>query len=93
MFRVLGPDAPWVTAEIVSLLENGAKPFEDRFVWPDPPVNSLDSKTRLPTCAHFCDVAELFSAVDVLGSASGGNKLEKFAQLIRLGGRLTLPLG
>lgn len=56
-WRQLGPEVPWLTAEVVAWLEASARPFADRFRWPAAPRWDRDRKTSLPTIAYFSDLA------------------------------------
>jgi len=58
--RALGPDAPWLTAEIVALARAAGEPFAARFRWPH--CSNLDHKTGAPFFAHFVDVANLLTS-------------------------------
>jgi diguanylate cyclase (GGDEF)-like protein len=69
LFRVLGPEGPWLTARIVRLVEDSARPFHARFRFPHIPMANLDRKTGLPFYAYFDDVASLFSALGGLSNA------------------------
>lgn len=69
LFRVLGPEGPWLTARVVRLLEDSVRPFGARFRFPHVPLANLDRKTGLPFYAYFDDVASLFSALGGLSKA------------------------
>jgi diguanylate cyclase (GGDEF)-like protein len=66
LFRVLGPEGPWLTAQITSLLEDCSRPFRARFRFPHAPHANLDRKTGVPFFAYFDDVASLFGALEGL---------------------------
>jgi diguanylate cyclase (GGDEF)-like protein len=69
LFRVLGPEGPWLTSHVVGFLEDSERPFHVRFRFPHVPQMNLDRKTGLPFFAHFDDVASLFSALGGLACA------------------------
>jgi GGDEF domain-containing protein len=66
LWRALGPDAPWITAEVVELLEALALPFSARFRWPHVHASHRDRKTLLPSFGHFLELCELFGSVGSL---------------------------
>ena len=70
LFRVLGPEGPWLTAQLVRLLEDCNRPFRARFRFPHVPQANLDRKTGVPFYAYFDDVASLFGALDGLAKSS-----------------------
>lgn len=61
LWRALGPDAPWLTFEIMSLIERGTRPFDARFRWPFLAAANRDRKTGLPFYAYYADLAQLFA--------------------------------
>ena len=62
-WRALDPEAPWLTAEVVRLLEASRLPFAKRFTWPYVPPWSLDRKTKVPTFDYFDDIANVFASI------------------------------
>lgn len=60
LFRALGPETPWLTDVITSLLEESGRPFAERFRWPYLPDDNRDHKTRLPFYAYFTQLATMF---------------------------------
>ncbi len=68
-FRALGPEAPWLTAEIRAWLVDASRPFSDRFEWPYVPDFNLDHKTRVPFFAAFSELARFFGALEGLAAA------------------------
>ncbi|MCG8424587.1 MAG: GGDEF domain-containing protein [Proteobacteria bacterium] len=68
-WRVLGPEAPWLTAEILSWMSNTMRPFAERFRWPHLPEANRDRKTGAPFYAYFCDLTRLFASVRGLSTA------------------------
>lgn len=63
LWRALGPDAPWITHEVLELLEALALPFSARFRWPHVHASHRDRKTQLPSFGHFLELCELFGSV------------------------------
>ena len=72
-YRVLGPEAPWLTDAVQRYFESAARPFASRFQWPRISHFALDQKTGLPGFAHFADLAEVFAGVDGLVSPVPGD--------------------
>lgn len=70
LWRVLGPEAPWLTGEILGLLFALSRPFAERFRWPFLAESNRDHKTGLPFFAYFADLAELFSSLPGLASST-----------------------
>ncbi len=62
-WRALDPETPWLTAEIVRLLETSRLPFAKRFAWPYVPPWSVDRKTKVPTFDYFDDIASIFGSI------------------------------
>jgi GGDEF domain-containing protein len=69
LWRAVGPDAPWLTSELLALLDTFERPFAERFRWPFLAAENRDRKTRLPFFAYFADLARLMSALPGLASA------------------------
>jgi GGDEF domain-containing protein len=69
MWRALGPDAPWLTHQIVTWAEDARRPFADRFRWPHRAEAMRDHKTGLPFFAYFAELAELFARMPGLAGA------------------------
>lgn len=63
LWRALGPEAPWLTYEVIRWLEAAAQPFARRFRFPYILESNRDHKTRLPFYAYFVDVARLFETL------------------------------
>jgi GGDEF domain-containing protein len=70
LWRALGPDAPWLTAEVLGWLVMARRPFADRFRWPFVSDANCDRKTTLPFYAYFADLARLFSSLSGLGAVT-----------------------
>ncbi len=69
LWRALGPEAPWLSAEIVELATDLARPFAERFRWPHCGRSSVDQKTRIPSFAYFLDLARLLASMPGLATA------------------------
>lgn len=69
LWRGLGPDAPWVTAEVLAIEASSRAPFAERFQWPFVAPSHRDRKTGLPSFGHFLELTELFCAVETLSRA------------------------
>lgn len=69
LFRALGPDAPWTTAQIALWAKSASRPFGARFEWPHRAEAIRDHKTGLPFFAYFADLADLFATMPGLASA------------------------
>lgn len=69
LWRVFGPEAPWLTAEIVAFARAARQPFAARFRWPHCGRSLLDQKTGVPFFAHFIDIANLLATLPGLASA------------------------
>lgn len=69
LWRAVGPEAPWLSSEIVTLLLAARQPFSLRFRWPYLPPTHRDHKTRLPFFAYFADLARLMAALPGLRTA------------------------
>ena len=63
LWRALGPDAPWLTVQILSLLRAMRRPFAERFRWPHRAETMRDHKTRIPFFAYFAELAQLFATL------------------------------
>jgi len=63
LWRALGPEAPWLTFEIIRWLKASVTPFDRRFRWPFLLDVNRDHKTQLPFYAYFVDVARLFETL------------------------------
>ena len=69
-WRVLGPEMPWLTGEIVRWLERVTLPFDRRFRWPRLSEATLDSKTRLPGYGYFRACTELCAGLPGLAASA-----------------------
>jgi broad specificity phosphatase PhoE/GGDEF domain-containing protein len=66
-WAAIGPELPFLAAEVASLRDRLALPFAERFRWPHVPDRTLDLLTRLPVRDAFEGLAELFGCVKALG--------------------------
>jgi GGDEF domain-containing protein len=69
-WRALGPDAPWLTLEVLRWLLAARRPFAERFRWPFLHAYNRDRKTLLPFYAYFVDLSRLFAALPGLSSSN-----------------------
>lgn len=69
-WRACGPEAGWLTVEILAWLQRADRPFAERFAWPHLAVTNRDRKTGLPFYGYFSDLERLFDAVPGLAGAS-----------------------
>jgi GGDEF domain-containing protein len=69
LWRALGPDAPWLTAEVIALALALRQSFAARFRWPHCGRSLLDHKTGVPFFAHFIDIANLLASIPGLASS------------------------
>lgn len=69
LWHALGPDAPWLTSEILAWSVNSRQPFAARFRWPHRAQLLRDHKTGLPFFAYFIELADLFATMPGLASA------------------------
>ena len=82
LWRALGPEAPWLTAEIVTFADAARQPFAARFRWPHCGRSLLDQKTGVRFFAHFIDIANLFATlpglalgfIDLIGFRAFNNR-------------------
>jgi diguanylate cyclase (GGDEF)-like protein len=68
LWRALGPEAPWLSGQVLGLWQLFEQPFAARFRWPYLPEHNRDHKTRLPFFAYFADLAQLLAALPGLSS-------------------------
>ncbi len=68
-WRACGPEATWLTVEILAWLRCSSRPFSDRFAWPHLAVTNRDRRTGLPFYGYFADLERLFEAVPGLARA------------------------
>jgi GGDEF domain-containing protein len=63
-----GPEAVWLSGEVLELVALGKRPFAERFRWPYVPNENRDRKTNLPFYSYFADIVRLFSAIPGLAN-------------------------
>jgi GGDEF domain-containing protein len=63
LWSVLGPEAMWLTGEVLGLFRARSRTFAERFRWPFLSSSNRDRKTGLPFFAYFADVARLFASL------------------------------
>ena len=68
-WRACGPEATWLTIEILAWLRRSTLPFDERFTWPHLAVTNRDRRTGLPFYGYFADLERLFEAVPGLTRA------------------------
>ena len=68
-WRLMGPEAPWITHEIMRWLGTATQPFARRFRWPRMSESTMDSKTGVPGFGYFRAFAELAAALPGLAQA------------------------
>ncbi len=67
-WHVLGPEAAWLTSELVALVRRCGLPFADRFTWPHLALEHLDRRTGLPFLSYLQGVVALAATLPRLGS-------------------------
>lgn len=67
--RLIGPEWPWVAAELLSFKDWSATPFRERFRWPHVPTSMIDTKTAVPGFEAYLALARLFEGVPGLDDA------------------------
>lgn len=70
LWGALGPEAPWLSSELVALFIAADQPFAHRFRWPYLPPANRDAKTGLPFFAYFSALAALFAELPGLAQSS-----------------------
>jgi len=68
-WRACGPEATWLTVEILGWMRRSTRPFAERFAWPHLAVTNRDRKTGLPFYGYFADLERLFDAIPELAAA------------------------
>ena len=68
-WRACGPEAAWLTVEIVAWLLGAGRPFAQRFAWPHVAVMNRDRRTGIPFYGYFADLERLFQGVPGLSDA------------------------
>ena len=65
----MGPEAAWLTLAVEGLESRLARPFPERFRWPQLAVEQRDRRTGLPFLGYLSDLARLFAEVPSLAAA------------------------
>jgi GGDEF domain-containing protein len=68
-WRACGPEATWLTVEVLAWLRCSKSPFAERFRWPHLAVTNRDRRTSLPFYGYFADLERLFQATPGLSAA------------------------
>jgi GGDEF domain-containing protein len=68
-WRALGPEATWLSVEIVDWLRSVPQPFAERFEWPHVALTDRDRRTGLPFFGYYSDFARLCAEVEALSGA------------------------
>ena len=66
--NVIGPEWPWLTAELVRYLRWAHLPFTERFRWPNVAPSAMDNRVGVPRFEGYLALADLFRAVPSLGA-------------------------
>jgi GGDEF domain-containing protein len=61
-----GPEAAWLTMAVDELVECAARPFPERFAWPQLSVEHRDRRTGLPFLGYLADLERVFDEVPAL---------------------------
>jgi GGDEF domain-containing protein len=69
LWWALGPDAPWLTGEVLRWFDSAARPFGERFTWPFVADHNCDRKTGLPFFSYYAGLADLFATLPGLARA------------------------
>jgi GGDEF domain-containing protein len=64
---LIGPEWPWMAAELALLTPWAARPFTERFRWPNVPPSAMDPRVGVPRFEGYLALADLFRAVPALG--------------------------
>jgi GGDEF domain-containing protein len=68
-WRAFGPEATWLTVEILGWLRAIERPFPERFRWPSIALTDRDRRTGLPFYAYYADFERLCTEVTGLAQA------------------------
>ena len=63
----IGPEWPWLTAELVRYLRWAPLPFTERFRWPNVAPSAMDNRVGVPRFEGYLALADLFRAIPALG--------------------------
>lgn len=68
-WRACGPEASWLTVEVLAWLRRSTLPFSERFAWPHLAITNRDRRTGLPHFGYFSDLARLYQMMPGLSGA------------------------
>jgi len=68
-WRACGPEATWLTVEIIEWIRRADEPFARRFSWPHVAITNRDRRTGLPYYGYLSDLARLYEAVPGIARA------------------------
>ncbi len=66
---LMGPEWPWVAAELLSFARSAGRPFRERFRWPHVPEWMNDQRVRVPRYEAYLIDARLFESIPGLAGA------------------------
>jgi GGDEF domain-containing protein len=66
---LVGPEWPWVAAELLAFAAWSHRPFRERFRWPHVPPWMIDGRVRVPRYEAYLADARLFESVPGLAGA------------------------
>jgi GGDEF domain-containing protein len=64
--NAIGPEWPWLTAELVRYLRWAPLPFTERFRWPNIAPSAMDNRVGVPRFEGYLALADLFRAIPAL---------------------------
>ena len=62
----IGPEWPWIAAELINYLDWAGQEFIERFRWPNVPPAQMDPRVNLPRFEGYLALGDLFGAVAAL---------------------------
>lgn len=66
---LIGPEWPWVAAELLSFATWSRRPFRERFRWPHVPTWMIDGRVNVPRFEAYLVDARLFEGIPGLADA------------------------
>jgi hypothetical protein len=66
---LMGPEWPWLAAELLAFAGWSRRPFRERFRWPHVPPWMIDERVRVPRYEAYLVNARLFETIPGLASA------------------------
>jgi GGDEF domain-containing protein len=67
--RLMGPEWPWLAAELLAFAGWSRRPFRERFRWPHVPPWMIDERVRVPRYEAYLVNARLFETIPGLAPA------------------------